>query len=264
MRPLYRLVRFSKISGRSRGSRLRRGARRVYMGRRRLYHDRMANYYEILGVTSSASTETIRRAFRDRAKERHPDRSAGSEAEMVLLNQAYETLKDARRRRAYDASLAPSASAFAPPEPFVQSRRRSQPRPGRGPQGPDPLLFLAQVFHPLDRKLAKALEALDVAIEEVAYDLYDDTYVERFEAGVRQAERIVTDLGDFLQRVDWPAALMNALNRYTQGIRQVEDALGDFRDFGLSYDVDQLVQGRAILKAALELLDDAREAMPLQ
>ena len=223
----------------------------------------MANYYEILGVSPDASAETIRRAFRDRAKERHPDTVAGTEAAMVHLNQAYETLKDSRRRREYDASLPPSALPFevpfgAPPRP-----RRPQARP-TGSTGSDPLLFLLQVFHPLDRKLAQALVDLKAALEEVAYDIYDDTYVSRFEAAVLQTERIITGLDGLLQRADWPAPLMNALNLYSQAIRQVEDALGDFRDFSQSYDVDLIVQGIAILDAASELLDEARDGMELR
>lgn len=216
----------------------------------------MANFYEILGVAPDASTETIRRAFRDRAKACHPDTMAGSEADMVQLNQAYDTLKDPRRRRSYDASLAPPLPWFAAaPRPSRPQRRPSG--------GPDPLLFLLQVFRPLDQKLAQALGDLDAAIEEVAYDVYDDRYVSRFEKAVLQAERIMTGLEGFLQGSEWPAPLMNALNLYSQAIRQVEDALGDFRDFSQSFDVDLLVQGRAILDAAVELLDEAREAMAL-
>ncbi len=213
----------------------------------------MANFYEILGVAENATAETIRRAFRDRAKERHPDRVAGAEADMVLLNRAYDTLKDSRRRRTYDATLTVPVGPFVPPRP---ARRQAQPR-----GGPDPLLFLMQVFQPLDRKLSAALADLNAAIEEVAYDIYDETYVGRFDAGVQETERIVTGLDGFLQRIDWPFPLTNSLNLYSQGIRQVEDALGDFRDFSRSFDVDQLVQGRAILYAAGELLDDARETL---
>jgi len=222
----------------------------------------MPNFYEILGVAHDASAETIRRAFRDRAKERHPDTEAGSEADMVRLNQAYDTLKDAKRRRAYDASLTPTHSPFdASPWPAATRPARPKPRPSGGP---DPLLFLMQVFHPLDRKLAQALDDLNAAIEEVAYDIYDDTYVGRFEKAVLQTEGLITGLNGFLQRSDWPGPLMNALSLYSQGIRQIEDALGDFRDFSQSYDVDSLVQGRAILDAAGEILDEAREGLEVR
>lgn len=231
-----------------------RGGRALYIPLQRLYHAGMTTYYEILGVERDASAEAIRRAFRDRAKERHPDTEAGSEAGMVLLNQAYDTLKDARRRREYDASLHPVLASYGP------DRRPTRPRP-RPSGGPDPLLFLVQVFQPLDKRLVGAIADLNRALEEVAYDIYDDTYIARFERAVAATETLVSGLGDVLQRSDWPAPLMNALNLYGQSIRQVEDALADFRDFGQSFDVDTLVQGRAILDAAVELLDEAREGM---
>lgn len=222
----------------------------------------MSNYYEILGVNRDASPETIRRAFRERAKERHPDKAAGSEAEMVRLNQAYETLKDPKRRREYDASLSPNASAFGAPG-WPGSPRPARPKPRSAP-GPDPLHFLMQVFQPLDQKLARTQADLDEAIEELAYDLYDDAYVARFEKAVLQTERLVTGLDVVLQRSDWPAPFLNAFTLYSQGIRQIEDALADFREFSQNYDLDLLVQGRAILDAAAELLDEAREGMDVR
>ncbi len=68
------------------------------------------NYYSILGVPADAPEAEIRRAFRARAKELHPDSKPGGEdgeatREFNSLTEAYETLKDAGRREAYDARL---------------------------------------------------------------------------------------------------------------------------------------------------------------
>jgi curved DNA-binding protein CbpA len=63
----------------------------------------MTNYYSILGVKQEASTQEIKRAFRDRAKRLHPD-IAGKEAEgeMRKLLTAYEVLSNRDRRYEYD------------------------------------------------------------------------------------------------------------------------------------------------------------------
>lgn len=62
------------------------------------------DYYEILGVSRTASQEEIRKAFRKLAKEYHPDvnREAGSGEKYREINEAYEVLKDPEKRKKYD------------------------------------------------------------------------------------------------------------------------------------------------------------------
>jgi curved DNA-binding protein CbpA len=62
-------------------------------------------YYRELGVHRSASADEIRNAFRERAKLLHPDQGseAGDDSGFKRLAEAYETLKDPRRRLQYDA-----------------------------------------------------------------------------------------------------------------------------------------------------------------
>lgn len=62
--------------------------------------------YEVLGVASSASPDQIRRAYRARAKDTHPDRAgdaAGASDAFLAVRVAYELLMDPARRAAYDA-----------------------------------------------------------------------------------------------------------------------------------------------------------------
>lgn len=59
------------------------------------------DYYEILGVSKSASADEIKKAFRRSAVEHHPDRG-GDETKFKELNEAYEVLKDTEKRKRYD------------------------------------------------------------------------------------------------------------------------------------------------------------------
>lgn len=59
------------------------------------------DYYEVLGVGKSASADEIKKAFRKKAIEHHPDKG-GDEAKFKEINEAYEVLKDERKRQRYD------------------------------------------------------------------------------------------------------------------------------------------------------------------
>ncbi len=60
------------------------------------------DYYEILGVTKSASDDEIKKAFRKLAVKHHPDKEGGDEAAFKEINEAYEVLKDKQKRQRYD------------------------------------------------------------------------------------------------------------------------------------------------------------------
>ncbi|GAB1596029.1 molecular chaperone DnaJ [Lysobacter claricitrinus] len=64
------------------------------------------DYYEVLGVARDASEEDLKKAYRRAAMKHHPDRNPGdkaSEEAFKECKEAYETLADANKRRAYDA-----------------------------------------------------------------------------------------------------------------------------------------------------------------
>jgi len=67
-----------------------------------MFHD----FYDILGLSTEATSEEIKRAYRKRAREAHPDRHPDDAKirteEMSLINEAYSALSSSQKRAEYD------------------------------------------------------------------------------------------------------------------------------------------------------------------
>lgn len=103
----------------------------------------MQNYYRTLGVSTAATNEEIRRAYRVLARRYHPDVNPGksSEEKFKQIAEAYEVLSDANRRKQYDVELEKGshesfASAFERAhEAYRKQQQRASARPRPEPKG---------------------------------------------------------------------------------------------------------------------------------
>lgn len=76
------------------------------------------DYYDILGVSKKVSKEELKKAYRKKALEFHPDRNKSKDAEEKFkeINEAYEILSNAKKKQAYDqfghAAFDPASGGF--------------------------------------------------------------------------------------------------------------------------------------------------------
>lgn len=98
----------------------------------------MKTHYELLGIEPTASPENIRASYLRAIAFYHPDRNKSKDAiEMTqLLNEAYDTLKDPRKKNDYDSMLLtrlltgdPQQTPPQEPEPPRKEPPRKEPEP---------------------------------------------------------------------------------------------------------------------------------------
>jgi hypothetical protein len=159
--------------------------------------------YEVLGVPPTASDDELRRAYRRRLRETHPD-AGGRASEFHAVQGAWELVGTAEARAAYDArglrASSTTSTVFAPPasRPRADSRpqARSSGHPGgwyreryleelrewvgRGVEVPDPydaaLVRSAprQVKHLLAAAIAEERSARELATLGIGYSIWHD------------------------------------------------------------------------------------------
>jgi molecular chaperone DnaJ len=131
--------------------------------------------YEILGVTRDATQEEIKKAYRRRARELHPDSSGDptTEGHFKEVSAAYEILSDPERRRRYDqyGQGIPGAFPFADISEIFEAffgtgtfgRRREPARRSRARRGED------------------ARAAVRLSFREAAFGMREEIAIETFE-----------------------------------------------------------------------------------
>jgi hypothetical protein len=97
-----------------------------------------ASAYDILGIPPDADDDTLRRAYRSRLRETHPD-TGGDAVRFVQVQRAWELVGTAAARAAYDrghgfasepVSFAPGAPTWRPPVADTRPKARSFGHPG--------------------------------------------------------------------------------------------------------------------------------------
>lgn len=94
------------------------------------------DYYSVLGIHRSATRDTIRKAYKLKALELHPDKNPEGEAVFKQVVNAYQTLNDPSARSAYDRELTRHERGFAVPRRYPHNP--PQPPPASSAATPFP------------------------------------------------------------------------------------------------------------------------------
>ena len=204
----------------------------------------MRDPYDELGVSSHASAEEIKAAYRQLVKQHHPD-AGGDDQRMLALNAAWEVLGDAERRRSFDLTRA-SRTTDAPQD-LSQARRAH----GQAVSADGALLeWLSRVYSPIDRLLGEVINPFPAQLKALSADPYDDALMEAFcgylERSVQKLERVKT----LFQSLPTPASVRGFGLSVYHCFSEVEDALQELERYTMGYVDSYLRDVREMLREA--------------
>lgn len=105
------------------------------------------SYYDILKVSPDASSQEIKKAYFRVSQSVHPDHNANAEHFMVMVNKAYEVLKDEDSRAEYDRSLAGAGTSTPDPASSSDAFSERDPSATATAVGAEPLPELRVIPH---------------------------------------------------------------------------------------------------------------------
>lgn len=211
-------------------------------------------HYERLQVSTSASTEQIKAAYRRLARQHHPDLNSGSDAEiMKQLNEAYAVLTEAKRRESYDQTLEDI------PRPYHVPKNPIKPRGSREDEAQ--VLWLQRIYYPIVRAISSIVDSFESRLDDLSYDPYDDELVEAFAEYLETSQRSYDRAWTIFRSKPNPATLALAAEYLYHSLNQLKDGLDELGYFVQNYGVNHLHTGQDLLTICAELMYKAEEAM---
>jgi len=123
--------------------------------------DSQKDYYSVLGVTWDADDETIRQAYRQQAREYHPDSGHGDADRFRQIQEAYEVLRDKALRLAYDRQRERRGLSENAPVAFELLQSRVYLAPLDTPQ----IVYVLVDIHPkVEAQKGGARQRLNIAL----------------------------------------------------------------------------------------------------
>ena len=225
------------------------------------------NYYQILQVNTQATQHEIKQAYRRLAKKFHPDSQTVTKdcEQIIILNAAYEVLSDSKSRRLYDRQqqLGQTADFFvtrqarnaAAQKQYRQyQERRARANPEIGYQQ-----WLREIYHPIDFLVVKILEPLELEIEALSADPFDDELMDNFGNYLdvcndywQQAQQRLSSKPNPPQLAGVAANIYYCLNHIGDGIKELQW-------FTMNYNDQYLHTGQEIFRIADKLHQEAQE-----
>jgi molecular chaperone DnaJ len=210
-------------------------------------------HYQILEVPVKATADEIKQSYRRLAKKFHPDVNGGQvNADLIIkINAAYEILSDELKRREYDYFLKPEVIIPRQQQSSAHIPRRA--RPVGHELDEDLILWLNQVYTPINRTISWIIKPLKMQIQELSADPFDDELMGKFEAYVTECQQHLQKIDKIFHSMSNPALLAEIAANLYYCINQVADGVKELNFYVMNYDESCLHDGVEMFKIAAQL-----------
>ena len=245
--------------------------------------------YQLLGVSSKATAEEIKLAYRKKAKQFHPDRQSAQEADgkavvaaheaIVELNAAYEVLGDPERRKDYDKQSTwggqYSRSGAAPYQSYADYARASgvDPTPEAGPsqsyrrrsrgRATDVALedWMRQIYNPVSRYINLVVKPLNTQIRELSADPFDDELMDVFVAYLEDCRTAQEKADNKFKSMPNPPIAAGPASKLYYAINHLGDGIEELERFTTSYEESYIHSGKELFRRAKQFRKEAQESL---
>ncbi len=219
------------------------------------------NHYEVLEIHATATQGEIKESYRRLAKQYHPDRRTGgaSHDKIIVINAAYEVLGDPKRRTQYDQELNPSQPRISRQKQAQQHYRHRRHASKSADENLSQWLIL--VYVPLERDLGAIIRSLELEIDHLAADPFDDELMSAFQAYLANCRLTLQRARRCFTSQSSPAALAKVAAFLYYCLNHLDDAMEELELFTLNYDEASLTMGKEMFRLAEDLLSEAAETM---
>lgn len=248
------------------------------------------DFYKLLGVSSKATAEEIKLAYRQKAKQCHPDRqgvleaddkmSAAAHRAIVEINAAYEVLGDPERRRDYDkqgkwGGQYSRSGAAAPYQSYADYARASgvDPAPEPGPsqtsrrrsrgRATDVALedWMRQIYTPVSRYINAVVKPLNTQIRELSADPFDDELMDVFVAYLEDCRTAQEKADNKFKSMPNPPIAAGPASKLYYAINHLGDGIDELERFTTSYEESYIHSGKEMFRRAKQFRKEAQESL---
>ena len=234
----------------------------------------ISNHYQTLNISPEATQLEIKKAYRRLAKLFHPDsnQTIASHDQITQINAAYEILGDPQSRRSYDQQLQRARGQAntsqgnwngkpTHPERTAAAQRKYQRRQ-TGQDADEQLeLWLNRVYVPVNRLLARILNALHEQVDDLSADPFDDELMGEFQAYLEDCRQFLAQAQSTFRSLPNPPSVAGVAAHLYYCLNQVGDGIEELNTFTLNYDDHHLHVGQELFRIANRLRREAQSAL---